>query len=111
MHKFKIKGYIDDEHGYNVDALERELSAAKGSDLFIEIDSVGGNVHTGLALFVELRRYAKENNATITTRSSCYVASIATAVFLAGDVRIVNEFMQPFIHEPYIGYSDAQTAD
>lgn len=111
MHNFKIKGYIDDEFGYNVEALERELSAANGDDLFIEIDSVGGNVHTGLALFVELRRYAKENNATITTRSSGYVASIATAVFLAGDVRIVNEFMQPFIHEPYIGYSDAQTAD
>lgn len=91
--------------------MEAELSKANGSDLFIDIDSVGGCVYTGINIYTQLRRYAKENNATITTRSSGFVASIATVIFLAGDNRIVNEFMQPFVHEPKLTWSEATTAD
>lgn len=111
MYHFKINGYIDSEFGYNIEQLESELSKAKGNDLFIDIDSVGGCVHTGINIYTQLRRYAKENNATITTRSSGFVASIATIIFLSGDERIVNEFMQPFVHEPLFVWSDATTAD
>lgn len=111
MHHFKINGAIDSEFGYNVEQLEYELSKANGDDLFIDIDSVGGCVHTGINIYTQLRRYAKENNATITTRSSGFVASIATVIFLAGDNRIVNEFMQPFVHEPLFTWSQATTAD
>lgn len=111
MHKFKISGYIDSFDGYGIEQLNAELSKAKGKDLFIDIDSVGGCVHTGINIYTHIRRYAEENNATITTRSSGFVASIATAIFLSGDNRIVNEFMQPFVHEPLFVWSDATTAD
>lgn len=111
MHHFKINGTIDSEFGYNIEQLEYELSKANGDDLFIDIDSVGGCVHTGINIYTHLRRYAKENNATITTRSSGFVASIATVIFLSGDNRIVNEFMQPFVHEPLFVWSEATTAD
>lgn len=111
MHHFKINDIIDSQFGYNIDKLEAELSKANGSDLFIDIDSVGGCVYTGINIYTQLRRYAKENNATITTRSSGFVASIATVIFLAGDNRIVNEFMQPFVHEPKLTWSEATTAD
>lgn len=111
MHHFKINDIINSQFGYNIDKLEKELSKANGSDLFIDIDSVGGCVHIGINIYTQLRRYAKENNAIITTRSSGFVASIATVIFLAGDNRIVNEFMQPFVHEPLYAWSDATTAD
>lgn len=111
MYHFKINGIIDSEFGYNVDRIESELSKAGGSDLFIDIDSIGGCVHTGINIYTHLRRYAESNNATITTRSSGFVASIATVIFLAGDKRIVNEFMQPFVHEPLYVWSDATSAD
>lgn len=115
-YKFEIKGEIvtesDGWYGfYSRDDLKEQLQSAGGDDLFIDIDSIGGCVHTGLAMFADLRRYVEENNATITTRSSGFVASIATAIFLAGDTRIVNEFMQPFIHEPFYWWTDDQNAD
>lgn len=112
---FRIKGvispygYWDDE--FTPDLLQLELTAANGKNLFIDIDSVGGCMHTGLAMFATLRRYAEEHNATITTRTAGFVASIATAIFLAGDRRVVNEFAQPFIHEPYYEWAMAQNAD
>jgi len=113
--RFKIKGVINsfemwgDE--YTPEMLDAQLALANGSDLHIDIDSIGGCVHTGISMYVTLRRYAEEHNAKITTRTSGFVASIATVVFLSGDRRIVNEFMQPFIHEPYLEWSEAQTAD
>lgn len=114
-YRFKIKGVINafefrgDE--YTPEMLDAQLALANGSDLHIDIDSIGGCVHTGISMYVTLRRYAEEHNAKVTTRTSGFVASIATVIFLAGDRRIVNEFMQPFIHEPYYEWSEAQTAD
>jgi len=114
-YRFKIKVVINafefwgDE--YTPEMLDAQLALANGSDLHIDIDSIGGCVHTGISMYVTLRRYAEEHNAKVTTRTSGFVASIATVIFLSGDRRIVNEFMQPFIHEPYYEWSEAQTAD
>lgn len=108
---FTIRGEIDPFYGYNLVNLSEELEKASGRPLFIDIDSTGGSVDTGMAIFATLRRYAKENEVQITTRSSGFVASIATAIFLAGDRRIVNEFMQPFVHEPQLYWTDATDAD
>ena len=90
--------------------LDAILSKANGADLFIDINSFGGCVPSGLSMFATLRRYANENNATIATRSDGFVASIATVIFLAGDRRIVNEFMQPFVHDPYFPNYQASTS-
>lgn len=115
VHKFKIKGYLvseyEDKGDYAAAMLDEQLAIADGADLFIDIDSMGGSVPSGIAMYTTLKRYAKDHNAKITTRSDGYVASIATAPFLAGDVRIVNEFMQPFIHEPYYARNDDSTAN
>lgn len=91
--------------------LLEHLKLASGKDLLIDINCVGGCVVSGMAMYAELKRYAKEHGATITTRTSGFVASIATAVFLAGHKRIVNEYLQPFVHEPFLFWSDSQTAD
>lgn len=110
-HAFTIRGEIDSMWGYGMDQLQEQLDKAGGKPLFIDIDSVGGCIATGMAMFAALRRYAEENNVEVTTRSAGFVASIATAIFLAGDRRIVNEFMQPFVHEPQLYWSEATDAD
>lgn len=103
----KIQGYIDSydwgwegEKVYTATKIEEQLELAKGRDLLIDIDSVGGCVHTGINIYSKIRRYAKLHDASVTTRTDGFVASIATIIFLSGDNRVVNEFMQPFVHEP-----------
>jgi len=100
MYNFRINNEIDEDFGFGTAELEAHLNAAKGDDIFIDINSIGGSVDIGMAIYAKIKRYAKENNATITTRTDGFVASIATAIFLSGDKRIVNEYMQPFVHEP-----------
>lgn len=110
MYNFRINNEIDEQYGFGTAELEAHLNAAKGDDVFIDINSVGGSVDIGMAIYAKIKRYAKENNATITTRTDGFVASIATIIFLAGDKRIVNEYMQPFVHEPSV-MSFSTTAD
>lgn len=105
QHHFFINGTIGKD--YTSANLLTELDKAKGRDLLIDIDSIGGDFDVGVSIWAHLRRYSQNNQATITTRSSGFVASIATVIFLAGDVRVVNEFMQPFIHEPLMVGVDA----
>ena len=115
MYEFRIVGEISNSGWYGdmftPDMLLEHLALANGKDLLIDINSIGGCVTSGMAMFAELRRYAKQNNATITTRTSGFVASIATAIFLAGDKRIVNEYLQPFVHEPLYSWNMDLHAD
>lgn len=104
-YKINIRGVIDSEPlegSYYPSLLNDSLIEANGDDLIIDIDSVGGCVNTGVGMYAKIRRYAKEHNANVTTRADGFVASIATIIFLSGDRRVVNEFMQPFVHEPWI---------
>lgn len=113
-YKILISGDISGSSGigvYSVSDISSQLTKAKGDDLLIDINSYGGCVQTGFAIYAELRRYAKTNNATITTRANGFVASIATVIFLAGDKRIVNEYLQPFVHLPRTVGMDYSNAD
>lgn len=101
MYKFRINNEIDESYGFGTAELEAHLLEANGEDLFIDLNSLGGSVDIGLAIYAKLKRYAKDNKASITTRTDGFVCSIATIPFLAGSKRIVNEYMQPFVHEPW----------
>jgi ATP-dependent protease ClpP protease subunit len=77
-------------------------------NILVRINSEGGDVDTGFAIYSALRRKASEG-FTITTRMDGIAASIATVVFLAGDQRIGNEFIDPFIHNAWtFGGGDAE---
>jgi len=78
--------------------LQKQLQKAGGKDVKVRINSVGGDVDEGFAMYSELRRYASENNAKITTFAEGRCVSIATIFFLAGDKRIVTEYTEPFVH-------------
>lgn len=85
----------------NLTGVQAQLKEAKGQDLRVRINCVGGDVEEGFAIYSELRRYAKENDAKITTLAEGRCASIATVIFLAGDERITTEYTAPFVHNAW----------
>lgn len=94
--------WIIEQGGYvSLEEVQRQLNEAEGKDVKIRIRSFGGDVQTGFDIYNELRRYAKDNNAKITTIGEGQVASIATVIFLAGDERILTEHTEPFVHNAW----------
>lgn len=94
--------WIIEGGGYcNLSHVQNQLAECNGEDVTVRINSCGGDVDEGFAIYSELRRYAKENNAKITTLAEGRCASIATVFFLAGDRRIVTEYTEPFVHNAW----------
>lgn len=119
MHEIKLYGeivpfeeqWIIDQGGfYNLTCLQNSLKEADGKDIKVRIRSFGGDVETGFTMYNELRRYAKDHKAKVTTLGEGQVASIATVIFLAGDERILTGHTEPFVHNAWT-YSegDAKT--
>lgn len=86
----------------NLSKVQEQLKQANGQDVRARINSVGGDVDEGFAIYSELRRYAKENKAKIITLAEGRCASIATVFFLAGDERIVTKHTEPFVHNAWV---------
>lgn len=107
MHEINIDGEIIpfelyDMTGYiNLPRVESQLNNAKGQPIKVNINSVGGDVDEGFLIYAAIRKYAKENNVRVTTYAKGRCFSIATVVFLAGDDRIGNKFIEPFIHNAW----------
>lgn len=94
--------WISEQGGYaNLTVVQEQLALANGQDVRVRINSCGGDVDEGFAIYSELRRYAKDNNAKITTLAEGTCASIATVIFLAGDSRITTEYTSPFVHNAW----------
>lgn len=117
MHEIKIYGeivpfeeqWIIDQGGfYNLTCLQNALKEAKGKDIKVRIRSFGGDVETGFTMYNELRRYAKDHKAKVTTLGEGQVASIATVIFLAGDERILTGHTEPFVHNAWT-YSEGDS--
>lgn len=92
---FGMEGYV------NLSNVENQLKSANGDDLKVNINSWGGDVDEGFLIYTALRKYAKENNAKVTTyaKGRCY--SIATVIFLSGDERVLNKYLAPFVHNAW----------
>jgi ATP-dependent protease ClpP protease subunit len=107
QYEVKIYGDISDKRGENLftlqDLQEQLLEFKKGESVLVRIKTNGGLVDEGFAIYNELRRFAKEKKVTIITRCDGTVASIGTVIFLAGDKRIVNPYICPFVHNAYGG--------
>lgn len=91
-----------EESGYtNLSVVKRQLEEAKGEDVKVIINSYGGDVDEGFAIYSALRSYAKTNDAKINTTVEGRCASIATVIFLAGDTRLINPYVEPFVHNAW----------
>ncbi len=90
------------DNGYcNLTHVQNQLKEAEGKDVTVNINSFGGDVEEGFAIYTELRKYAKDNDAKVTTRAVGRCASIATVIFLAGDKRVLTEYVEPFVHNAW----------
>ncbi len=115
MHEIKIYGEIipfeEDWFGsgyVNLSNVQNQLAEAEGKDIKVRIRSFGGDVETGFSIYNELRRYAKDNDAKVTTFGEGQVASIATVIFLAGDERVLTGHTEPFVHNAWT-YSEGDS--
>lgn len=109
MAKLNIEGTIGESDGFaEMFGMESSTFSAKDMRKFlednnaddeheIEIRSGGGSVDVGIDIYEQLRNSGKK---IITTAYEC--ASIATVIFLAGDVRKVSKHSAPLIHNPWI---------
>ena len=81
------------------DVLEILNSIDDYKDLNIYINSGGGSVYAGLAIYNQLKR--KKCNKVV--RVDGLAASIASVIMLAGDKVIIPKTAQTMIHDPWMG--------
>lgn len=69
----------------------------KITDIEVSINSAGGNVMGGFSIYSELIRSPKK----VTTINSGCALSIASIIFLAGQIRKAHDYSLLMIHNPY----------
>lgn len=88
-----------DEDKCPQDVLEILNSIDDDKELIIYINSGGGSVYAGLAIYNQLKR--KKCNKVV--RVDGLAASIASVIMLAGDKVIIPKTAQTMIHDPWMG--------
>ena len=73
-------------------------SAAPGQPITLYIDSPGGNVDSGLAVYDTIRML----KSPVTTVAAGMAASMGSLIFLAGEKRIMLPHARLLFHDPYI---------
>lgn len=76
-----------------------EINALSVDNLNVRINSVGGSVPDGLAIFNALRRHP----AKVSTTVESLAASIASLIAMAGDTVAMAENAMLMIHAPWMG--------
>ena len=94
---------IDDEIGFwglQAKDFRESLNAISAKELHVEINSPGGDVFAGTAMFNMLRAWAKDVKQVV-TKVSGVAASIASVIFLAGDKRVMPKNTFAMVHAPW----------
>lgn len=77
--------------------LSKELQALESKRINVHINSYGGEVAEGLAIYNMLRNH----KAKVQTVCDGFACSIASVIFMAGDERIMNNASMLFIHNAW----------
>lgn len=82
----------------------RQLSNINATSITVRINSIGGDVFEGLAIYRALR----DHPADVATQVDGIAASIASVIMLAGDRRTVRPEAMVMVHKPFahIGGTD-----
>lgn len=80
------------------DAFVRDLASIKSKKITLRINSPGGDVFDGVALFNAL----KDKDAEIITRVEGLAASISSVIALAGDDIQMHKSAMYMIHDPWV---------
>ncbi len=103
---YEIKAKSDDEaivyiyddiawYGASADELIKELKDITAPKITVRINSLGGSVFEGIAIFNALRLHPAE----VTTQVDSIAASIASVIAQAGDNRVMLDASEMMIHE------------
>jgi len=84
--------------GITAEGFKRELDALAAPTIHVRINSPGGNVFDGIAIYNALR----EHSAHIVTHVDAMAASMASMVALAGDEVRMAENAFFMIHDPWV---------
>lgn len=94
---------IDDEIGFwgtQAKDFRESLNGISAKELHVEINSPGGDVFAGTAMFNMVRAWAKDGK-TVVTKVTGVAASIASVIFLAGDKRVMPKNTFAMVHQPW----------
>lgn len=83
--------------GVSADQFARDLAQVSASTIEVQINSPGGDVFDGLAIFNALRTH----EARVVTRVDGLAASAASVIAQAGDERVIVDGAQMMIHEAW----------
>lgn len=86
-----------DEKDRDAYGIVKELREVEADTINVHINSYGGDVSEGLAIYNTL----KNHKAQIVTICDGFACSAASVIFMAGDVRIINEASLLMIHNPW----------
>ncbi len=96
----RVQGPLDDWWGFDVRKLIRQLDEAGPTSIHLLIESPGGFLADGLALYTDLRGRARDD-VTVTAEARGVVASAAVLPFLAADERTMATGTMLMVHEPW----------
>jgi ATP-dependent Clp endopeptidase proteolytic subunit ClpP len=83
--------------GISADEFASEIANITAPEIEVQINSPGGDVFDGLAIYNALRMHP----AKVTTRVDGMAASIASVIVQAGDRRVIVKSAQMMIHEAW----------
>lgn len=109
QHEIRIYGdivpfkWFNDGTEYDLGDLKTSLDSvpAGTTELVVDIHTFGGDTGTAFGMYNLLKRFHNDKNIQITTRIDGYCASSGVMLLLAGNKRIGNEFMTPFVHNAW----------
>lgn len=89
-----------------LDVVSQVQSNKEATEYHITIDSPGGAVDVGYSIY----NYLKSLKGKVTTIGRSQVASISSIIFLAGEVRLIEDDAKLMIHNPWLSL-DGFTGD
>ena len=106
----RVQGPLDAWFGFDVRALINDLDEADPQSIHLLIESPGGFLSDGLALYNDLRGRVKAG-VTVTAEARGVVASAAVLPFLAANTRTMATGTELMVHNPWSLLLLAGTAD
>ena len=77
------------------------LDLQEGDELIYNINTFGGCTTTAFSMYNKLKRVKNEKKITLTSRADGYCASSGVILLLAGDKKIGNKYLKPFVHNAW----------
>ncbi|MEA4876020.1 head maturation protease, ClpP-related [Anaerorhabdus sp.] len=91
-----LRWYESDVSSYD---FKKELDEITADNLLVRINSYGGEVGEGLAIYNLLKDY----KGNVTTQVEGFACSIASVIFMAGKERVMNKSSLLMVHNAWTG--------